>query len=259
MTPVQPAVHLLRDGPIAEISLDNPAKLNALTPDMLAQLAAHCDGVERDPSVRVVIVTASGPKAFCTGADIRAWGDLPPAEFARHWVRDGHRIFDRLARLSVPTIAVVHGPAFGGGLELAAACDIRVMGPGATLALPEAGVGIVPGWSGTQRLLRLLPEPVVKEMALFGRRLSAERALALGFVADIAEDPFACAVDMALALLPTSPRAAEVAKYMLHAGLGEDRAAMIEALGSGMIAASADKAEGVAAFRQKRKPEFPGK
>jgi enoyl-CoA hydratase len=104
-------------------------------------------------------------------------------------VRLGHRVFDRLARLSRPTIAVMQGHAFGGGLELATACDIRVMAPGATLGLPEAQVGIVPGWSGTQRLARLLPEPVLKEMALFGRRLSRSGPMALGFVAEVSEDP----------------------------------------------------------------------
>ena len=127
--------------------------------------------------------------------------------------------------------------------------------PKATLALPEAGVGIVPGWSGTQRLARLLPEAVIKEMALFGRRISAERALDLGFVA---EDARACAEAIADRMLGQSPRSVEVAKYMIHARVGEDTSAMIEALGSGMIAASADKGVGVAAFRAKRKPEFPG-
>ncbi|MDP3264165.1 MAG: enoyl-CoA hydratase/isomerase family protein [Tabrizicola sp.] len=252
------AVHLILRGPVAEVRLDNPAKLNALTVAMLAELSAHLDTVERRADVACVLLTAEGERAFCTGADITAWGDLTPAEFARVWVRDGHRIFDRLARLAKPTIAVLTGHAFGGGLELAAACDIRVMVPRASLALPEAGVGIVPGWSGTQRLLRLMPEPVVKEMALFGRRLSAERALGLGFVAEVADDARAVAEAMALRVAETSPRAVEVAKYMIHAGAGEDRAALIEALGSGMIAASPDKAEGVAAFRAKRKPEFRG-
>ena len=251
-------VHLLIDGAIAEFRLANPAKMNALTPSMLADLAAHCDSVERDPAIRCVLVTAEGQRAFCTGADITAWADLSPADFARHWVREGHRVFDRLARLAKPTIAVLEGHAFGGGLELAAACDIRVMAPAARLALPETGVGIVPGWSGTQRLARLLPEPVLKEMALFGRHLSATRALALGFVAEMGEDPCDLALEIAARLSQTSPRASEVVKYMLHAGSGEDAAAMIEVLGSGMIGASQDKAEGVAAFRAKRKPEFPG-
>jgi enoyl-CoA hydratase len=251
-------VHLERRGGVAELRLDNPAKLNAFTVTMLAQLADHLDRVERDASVACVLVTAAPAKAFCSGADINAWGDLSPAEFARHWVRGGHRLFDRLARLSCPTIAVLNAHAFGGGLELAAACDIRVMAPGATLALPEAGIGIVPGWSGTQRLLRLLPEPVLKEMALFGRRIKAERALGLGFVAEVAEDALAVAEGMAARVCEMSPRAIEVAKSMIHAAAGEDRDAMIEALGSGAIAASADRAEGVAAFRAKRKAEFPG-
>ena len=250
------AVHLLTDGPIAEKRLDNPAKLNALTPVMLDQIMAHCDTIESNGQVLAVLLTATGPKAFCAGADITAWADLSPADFARHWVRGGHRVFDRLARLSKPTIAVLEGPAYGGGLELAAACDIRVMGRGAKIALPETSVGIVPGWSGSQRLARLLPEAVLKEMALFGRVLGADRCLTLGFAAEVSDDPSAAALEIADRLRATSPRATEVAKYMIHAAVGEDRAAMIEALGAGMTAASADKAEGVAAFRAKRKPVF---
>jgi enoyl-CoA hydratase len=252
------AVHLVRHGRIAELRLDHPAKMNAFTVQMLAQLAANLEAIDRDPGIRAVMVTAEGEKAFCTGADINAWGDLTPAEFARHWVRDGHRMFDRLARLATPTIAVLNGHAFGGGLELAAACDLRVMAPGACLALPEAGVGIVPGWSGTQRLLRLLPEPVVKEMALFGHQITAERALGFGFVAAVDADPRGAAMALLERALGLSPRAVEISKSMIHAAQGEDRAAMIEALGSAAIAATDDRAEGVAAFRDKRKPGFTG-
>jgi enoyl-CoA hydratase/carnithine racemase len=253
------ALHLRVEGPVAELRLDNPGKLNALTVPMLEALEAHCAALEREPGVRAVVLTAEGDRAFCAGADITAWAELSPADFARAWVREGHRIFDRLARLSKPTVAAISGHAFGGGLELAAACDIRVMAPGAMLALPEAGVGIVPGWSGTQRLARLMPGPVVREMALFGRRIPAERALALGFVAEIAEDAAGAARAIAAKAAGLSPRAVEVAKYMIQAGVGEDRGALIETLGSGMIAASADRAEGVGAFAEKRKPEFPGR
>ena len=132
------------------------------------------------------------------------------------------------------------------------------MAPGASLALPEAGVGIVPGWSGTQRLMRLLPEPVVKEMALFGHRVKAERALAFGFVAAVSDDPRGAAMALVERALGLSPRAVEITKSMIHAAAGEDRGAMVEALGSAAISASADRDEGVAAFREKRKPEFPG-
>jgi enoyl-CoA hydratase len=243
---------------IATITLDNPSKLNALTPGMLVELARLCDEIETDKHIRCVLLAAAGDRFFCAGADINAWAGYSPQEFARYWVRSGHRVFDRIARLSKPTIAVLSGNAFGGGLELAAACDIRVMSPNSVLALPESSVGIVPGWSGTQRLARLLPEPVVKEMALFGRVLPAERAVALGFAAEVSDDPLTTARAIATRLADTSPSATEVAKYMIHAGAGEDVSAMIEALGSGMAGAGADKREGVEAFFLKRKPTFYG-
>jgi enoyl-CoA hydratase len=138
------AVHLLRAGPIAELRLDNPAKMNAFTVTMLGQMADHLETIERDRSIAAVMVAAEGDKAFCTGADINGWGDLSPAEFSRHWVRDGHRIFDRLARLSKPTIAVLNGHAFGGGLELAAACDIRSWRLRRPLRFPKPGSGSCP-------------------------------------------------------------------------------------------------------------------
>jgi enoyl-CoA hydratase/carnithine racemase len=251
-------IHLTRDGAMATLRLDNPARLNCLTPAMLADLARHLDTIDADPTILCTLVTSTGDRAFCSGADITAWGDLSPADFARSWVRAGHRLFDRLARLSRPTIAVLQSHAFGGGLELAAACDLRVMAPQATIALPESGVGIVPGWSGTQRLARLIPEPMLKEMALFGRRIPAARALAAGFAAEVADDPLATARAMADHVCTLSPRAVETAKAMIHAARGEDTAAMIETLASAAIAATADKAEGVAAFRAKRASRFTG-
>ena len=252
------AITLSYDGPVAVLTLSNAAKLNALTMAMLDALDQHLSQIDRNPEARAVIVTGAGEKAFCCGADIAEWGALTPAEFARGWVRDGHRIFDRLARLSKPTIAALNGHAFGGGLELAVACDIRVMTPRATLALPEAKVGIVPGWSGTQRLMRLLPEPVAKEMALFGRRISAERALSFGFVAEVAEDALGAAKEIAAGLADVSPRANEITKAMIHAAVGEDRGAAIEALGAADAGPSADRHEGVEAFLNKRSPKFTG-
>ena len=246
------------EGSVAIVTLSNEAKLNALTTGMLTELDGYLADLDRSTDVRCVIVTGAGAKAFCCGADIAEWGRLTPAEFARIWVRDGHRVFDRLARLSKTTIGALNGHAFGGGLELAACCDIRVMTSRATLALPEAKVGIVPGWSGTQRLARILAEPVVKEMALFARRINADRARGLGFVADVANDALACAKDIAASLDDVSPHANELAKAMIHGAVGEDRAAAIEALASVAAASSADRVEGVQAFLGKRSPKFSG-
>lgn len=252
-------LHLIRHGEIAELRLDNPAKLNAFTVEMLEAVEPACAEIEKDSSLRAVVISAEESKAFCAGADILAWSQLEPWEFARNWVRYGHRVFDRVARLAKPTIAALNGHAFGGGLEFAATADIRVISPQATLALPEASVGIVPGWSGTQRMIRLLGEPLVKEMALFGRRISADRAFASGFAAEISENPRQTAFSIAEGLAAKSSCSIEVAKYMIHAAIGEDRGAMIEALGAGMVGPTADREEGVSAFREKRKPNFPGK
>lgn len=246
------------EGNAAVLTLRNESKLNALTADMLRQLESYLTEIEHQSGVRCVILTGAGSKAFCCGADIAEWGGLGPAEFARFWVRDGHRVFDRLARFSKPTIGAINGHAFGGGLELAGCCDVRILSAKARLALPEAKVGIVPGWSGTQRLARLIPEPVLKEMALFGRQITAERALQLGFVNDLSDDTLSSAQDIAASLGAVSPRANEIAKAMIHGAVGEDRSAAIEALGSAAAAASADRDEGVQAFVEKRNPEFGG-
>jgi len=250
------AVHLSIEGPVAELRLDNPAKLNALTVEMLDALEAHAAAIEAAPGVRAALLTAKGDRAFCVGADIREWAVLTPRAFARDWVQRGHRVFDRLARLPVPLIGVLQGHAFGGGLELAATCDLRIATPRATFALPETSVGIVPGWSGTQRVAGQLPAAVLKEMALTGARLRAERAYHIGFVNEVAEDPRAAAMAMVTRICASGPQATETAKWLIAAALGEDRAANIEALAGAAMAPTADKAEGVAAFVEKRPPQF---
>lgn len=245
-------------GNAAILTLSNESKLNALTTAMLKQLESFITTIEHDADIACIIITGTGPKAFCCGADIAEWGPLSPAEFARFWVRDGHRVFDRLARFSKPTIAALNGHAFGGGLELAAACDIRLMSLNARIALPEARIGIVPGWSGTQRLTRLMPEALIKEMALFGHQITAERAFQSGFINEISDMPLMAAEKLADGLSKMSPRSTELAKAMLHAGVGEDRSSAIEMLGSAAAAASADRDEGVQAFLEKRTPKFDG-
>src|SRR5215831_18850615 len=172
-----PLVSLEVDGAIATITLNRPDKLNSLTQGMIDALGEYAVRIEADANIRCTILTAAGDKAFCVGADINAWSALTPLDMWRRWTRRGHQVFDQLARLRVPLIAAINGHALGGGLELAATADIRVTDRRASFGLPEAGIGTVPGWSGTQRLTRLIGAGQVKYMALTGRRLSSEDAL----------------------------------------------------------------------------------
>jgi enoyl-CoA hydratase len=170
-----------QDGPIGTITLRRPEKFNALDIPMLQALAVALDEAEAADAVRVVLVAGEG-KGFCAGGDVEAWSQLSAADFQVKWVRLGHRVLDRLARLRQPTVAVLSGHALGGGLELAAATDFRVAERHIKLGFPENLIGVVPGWSGTQRAVRRFGAQAVRRMAIGGEMLLAEQALALGVV-----------------------------------------------------------------------------
>ncbi len=249
-------IALTLDGPVARLTLDRPDKLNALDAAMVDELAARCREVERSQA-RVVILSGRG-KAFCAGGDITAWSGEGPEAFGRHWIRDGHAAFDALARLRQPVIAVLDGHALGGGLELAACADLRIAEAHIKIGQPETGLGIIPGWSGTQRAVRRFGAQVVRRMALFGEVFSAEEALALGLVDRVVatgEAP-AAADEAAARLLARGPRATELTKMLINAAEGEERERVIEALAGTVAAASDELAEGLAAFREKRRPDF---
>ena len=153
-------------GGIARLRLNRPEKLNALDAGMIADLAARCREIEQSPA-RVAILSGEG-KAFSAGGDIEAWSGETPEAFGRHWVREGHLAFDALARLRQPVIAVLDGHALGGGLELAACADLRIAEAQIRIGQPEAGLGIIPGWSGTQRAVRRFGAQIVRRMAVMG-------------------------------------------------------------------------------------------
>lgn len=247
------------DGPIATITIDRPEKLNAFDLSMLGALAQACDAVEVRRETRVVILTGQG-KAFSAGGDIKAWGAMTPSEFGHNWVRYGHRVFSRLAGLRMPVIAALNGHALGGGLELAACADIRVAESQIKVGMPETSLGMVPGWSGTQRLVRRFGAQNVRRMVLAGEVFSAVEAANLGIVDHLAAagGALAKAREIAVGIAERGPAALELAKLMLASSDGEESGAAIEALGSMLAAKTGDMAEGVAAFTGKRQAAFTG-
>ena len=253
-------VDLEFEGPIARITLRRADKLNALDGAMIEALADAARAIDASAPARAAILSGEG-KAFCAGGDIAAWGGLPALDMWRDWTRLGHRAFEALARLRVPLIAALTGHAFGGGLELAAVADIRVAETGIKLGLPETGLGMAPGWSGTQRLVRRFGASVVRRMALGGRLFSAEEALELGLVDEVAApgEGLARAETIAADIARRGPVAVQIVKAMINAAEGEDRDAPIEGLAGALTALTEDLAEGVAAFRAKRPATFSGR
>jgi enoyl-CoA hydratase/carnithine racemase len=238
---------------IAVVTLDRPAKLNALGPGMLAELEARLAAIDRDREVRVVILTGAGDRAFCVGADINAWAALDPLDMWRGWVREGHRIFQRLAELRQPTIASINGYAFGGGLELALAADLRIAAESARFALPETTIGTLPGWAGTRRLPEIVGMARAKQLIFTGARIDAATAERWDLVNEVVphERLMERAAELARQITANAPVALQLAKAAL------DRSDVALEAVSGALAASAeDGREGIAAFREKRLPEF---
>ncbi|WP_298369737.1 enoyl-CoA hydratase/isomerase family protein [Azospirillum sp.] len=252
-------VRLEIDGAVAVITLDRPDKLGALTPAMLAELERIADRIDQDRAVRVAVLTGQGPKAFCVGADIGCWAALEPLDMWRRWVRDGHRVFDRLARLRQPLIAALNGVALGGGLELAATADLRIAEAHARFGLPECGIATVPGWGGTQRLTRRAGSQTVRRLVLTGDLVTAEEAVRLGLVDQVCPtgEGLAHALELARRIAVRAPIATQLAKQLVNAAEGEEsRDATLEAIAGALAGSTADGREGVAAFRDRRTPLF---
>jgi enoyl-CoA hydratase/carnithine racemase len=244
---------------VALMIVSRSDKLNAFDLAMLRALEAACDRVENDSSVRAAILTGEG-KAFSAGGDIKAWGGMRPEEFGHQWVRFGHRIFERLASLRMPLIAALNGHALGGGLELAACADIRIAETQIKIGLPETGLGMVPGWSGTQRLVKRFGDQIVRRMVLGGEMFSAEEGRTHGLVDTVVVTGNALPEARAYAgrVAMRGPAALEISKLMIAVANGEDSGAGVEALGSILAAKTGDLREGVAAFSERRPATFKG-
>jgi len=249
------------DGFVAEIVLDRPEAMNALSTAMAKSIAAACARLGADSGVRAVVLSAAGEKAFCAGADLKERNAMSDAEILAQ--REVFRAaFGGVLRLPQPTVAAVHGYALGGGCEFAMSCDIIVADETAVFGLPEVTVGLVPGGGGTQLALRRLGAGQAADMVLTGRRVPIEEAERSGLVARrvAAGQARAVALEVASAIAGNSPVAVRAAKRALRNGWGVtlDSALDIEDAAWRTAALSGDRREGIAAFAQKRAPRWPG-
>jgi enoyl-CoA hydratase/carnithine racemase len=247
------------DGQVALLRLNRPEARNALSPEMMEQIAVELERLDPDPEVRCVVIAGS-EKVFAAGADIKAMSERSFAEVLRH---PAASFWSRLAAIKTPMIAAVSGYALGGGCELALACDMIVASDGASFGQPEINLGIIPGGGGTQRLARVVGKQRAMELVLTGRRFDAGEALAMGLVNKVVPEGrwLEEAMGLAAAVAKQPPIATRLAKQAV-------RVAEETALSPGienerrlyeLAMATEDRVEGMAAFLEKREPKFEGK
>lgn len=245
---------------VAIITISRPKAMNALNQEVLQELALALEMSLEPPEVQALIITGEGDRAFVAGADVTEFNNITSAFEGREVALNGQDIMSSVSAMPVPTIAAINGFALGGGLELALACDLRVMAKTAKLGLPEVGLGLIPGFGGTQRLPRLIGEGRALELILTGRHVGADEALQMGIVNRVVDDALQESLTLAHSIIKNGPVAIGLAKEAVRRGMTAtlNDGLEIEADLFGMVATTADMKEGVAAFLAKRKPEFKG-
>lgn len=246
---------------VAVVTIDRPEALNALNAEVIQELNAAIDGITRE-GIRILIVTGAGPKAFVAGADIAAMKDLGRIE-AKAFARRGQRVLHKLSLFPGVTIAAVDGFALGGGMELAMACDLIITGAKSRFGQPEVNLGVIPGFGGTQRLVRLVGAQRARELILTGRMIKADEAVRLGIALESVEAGEALnrALELAETIASKGPRAIALGKEAIRAaGVLDIEIGLQEE--AEMFAAcfdTEDQTEGMTAFLEKRAAVFTGK
>ena len=251
-------VLLEKKGNIAVATINRPKALNALNSDVLTDLGELVDIVNADSEIRALVITGSGEKAFVAGADIGEMSTLTPEEgeaFGKH----GNDVFRRIETLPIPTIAAINGFALGGGCELSMSCDIRICADTAVFGQPETGLGITPGFGGTQRLARLVGPGMAKQLIYTAKNIKADEALRIGLVNAVypLEELMAAAEKLAETIAKNAPIAVRACNKAINDGLEVkmDDAIVIEEKLFGSCFKTADQIEGMSAFLEKRKHE----
>jgi enoyl-CoA hydratase len=247
-------------GAVTLLVLDNPP-LNLVTGEMMERLDAALDDITRDETVRAVVLTGAGTRAFCAGSDVKEFESLA-GRVAKGKLLYEKYVYRKLAELPVPTIAAIEGDALGGGLELALCCDLRLAGASARLGMPEVRLGVIPGSGGTQRLPAVVGPARAKELILVGELINAERAEQIGLVNAVAPagEALAAATAVAEQIAARGPFAVREAKRLIERArdLDLDAGLAAELDASDRVFSSADMLEGARAFLTKRPPDFTG-
>jgi len=255
-------IQVVRDGGVRRVILNRPERLNALNPDLLQGLIIELSKISTEADARVVVITGSGDKSFVAGADIHSMNQLGPRAIA-DYVELGQRAMRLIETLKVPVVAAINGFAFGGGLELALACDILMCKESAKLGQPEVDLGIIPGFGGTQRLIQRCGIGTARRLCMTGERVSASDARALGIVDIVVPDAeFAAEVEkLSRTIAGKAPLAVQGVKRVVNragetlllSGLRHEVEEFLK------LFASADREEGMTAFLEKRAPNFSGR
>lgn len=251
-----------RDGPVAIITINRPKVLNALNAQVLTDLSNALDELEADHSVRALVITGAGDRAFVAGADIGELASLPNAKAGEEKARAGHEVTHKMEHSRLPVIMAINGYALGGGLELAMAGDIRLASANAKLGQPEVNLGIVAGFGGSQRLPRLVGQGMASFLLLTGEQIGADEAKHANLIEKVLppDQLMPEAKRIATVIASKGPLAVAATKRLIHKGLQTDlhSALELEAVEFGKISATSDAKEGTKAFLEKRAPDFKG-
>ena len=240
---------------VAIVRINRPEKLNAMNIDAIKEMGNVMDQLDKDDSVKVVMVTGSGEKAFSAGADIEYMSKISPLE-AEQYALTGHATLNKIENLNKPVIAAVNGYALGGGCELALSCDIRIASKNAAMGQPEVTIGICPGWGGTQRLMRVIGPSRAKDLIYTGRRISADEAFQMGLVNKVVELPQLMdeCMNIARQIAKNSAIAVRVSKTLLNRGMDSDinTGLKLEIFGWSLCFTHPDRQQRMTAFVQKK-------
>jgi enoyl-CoA hydratase/carnithine racemase len=255
-------VSCAREGDVVTLTIERPEVMNCLSFPTLRRFRTLLEELREDLTIRAILIRGAGEKSFCAGADLKERKTMP-VERVPHFVRNIRALMDDVESMPQPTVAVVNGFAFGGGMELLLACDLRVARPSARFGLTETSLAIIPGAGGTQRLPRLVGKAVAKDLILTARRFDGEEALRLGLVNRLApEDGLeATARELALAIAANGPVAVRAAKRAIDLGseLPQCQGLEVESECYGLVLETEDRLEALAAFAEKRPARFTGR